>query len=265
MMSTSQSLPSADRVKPKAVVVLLLLALAPLSYADCEHPTENVVKALNDYPGGKTADLTTFVDCKVWPADPTKTLVALVNPQNVPDSDALHRGHYDLEMLVLETSSGTVLQNLFRKDALVTDAMILLNIRLDTARYILAPGVIAFGVRAYRRAPFDDEMQDMNLYVIQENKLKPILNNLMMYELYTGRAADSREHDCSSTDSSRTLAIAKTSTQGYADLIVQEKKSVRGAGSKDDCSDAKTRTSSRQYILHFDGSSYVLPTQLQDN
>jgi hypothetical protein len=249
---------------PKIIVAALLLALSPLSYAGCEHPTEGVVKALNDYPGGKTSDGRTFVDCKVWPADPTKTLVALVNPQNVPDSEAFQRHHYDLEILVLETSSGVVLQSLFRKDALITDTMQLLNIGLDTARYVLAPGVIAFGVRAYRRAPFDDEMEDLNLYVIQENKLKPILDNLMMHELYTGRDSDTGEHDCSSTDSSRTLAIAKTNTHGYADLMVQEKKSVRDVGSKDDCSDAKTFTSSRRYVLHFDGSSYVLPDELHD-
>lgn len=248
----------------RVTVAALLLALSPLSYADCEHPTDAVAKALNHYPGSKTVDWRTFADCKVWPADPTKTLVALVNPQNVPDSDAIQRRHYDLEILVLGTSDGNVLQSLFQKDALVTDAMLLLNIRLDTARYVLAPGVVAFGVRAYRSAPSDDQMQDISLYVIQENKLKPVLDNLMAYELYVGSDPDTREHNCSSTDSSRTLAIAKTSTHGYADLIVQEKKSVRGAGAKDDCSDAKTSTSSRRYVLHFDGSSYVLPDELHD-
>ena len=51
---------------------------------------------------------------------------------------------------------------------------------------------------------------------------------------------------------------------GYADLIVQEKKSERTGGSRDDCADANTTKSSRQYVVHFDGSSYVLPKELHD-
>ena len=47
----------ASKAMPKVTVAVLLLALSPLSYADCEHPTEDVVKALNDYPGGKIAEI----------------------------------------------------------------------------------------------------------------------------------------------------------------------------------------------------------------
>jgi hypothetical protein len=65
----------APNAMRKVTFAVLLFALSPLSYADCEHPTEAVLKALNDYPGGKTAELATFVDCKVWPLLPPGRLL----------------------------------------------------------------------------------------------------------------------------------------------------------------------------------------------
>jgi hypothetical protein len=147
---------------------------------------------------------------------------------------------------------------------LISDAEQLVGIHLDTARNVLAPGVLAFGVRANRHGRYAEDVQDINLYAIQEKQLKQILGNLEMHESIVAVSAEMNGHGCQSSDVTRTLAIAKTSSHGYADLIVQEKKSTRTDGSKDDCSDAKTSTSSRQYVLHFDGSNYVLPDELHD-
>jgi len=265
-MSISQYFPSSDQAVAKIIVAVLLLALSPSSNADCKSSTEKVIKALNDYPGSEVLDWGTYVECKVWPADPTKTIAALVDPHKVSNiSPSSDDGRSDLEVLVLETSSGNILQRLFQKGALISDAIPLMSIQLDTARYVLAPGVIAFGVRANRYGRFDNETQDINLYAIQENKLKQILDNLTMHESAIAMNDESNAHTCQSSDITRTLAIAKTSSHGYADLIVQENKSERSDGSRDDCADAKTTKSSRQYVLHFDGSSYVLPKELHDD
>lgn len=265
--SASLSLfPHHIKAMPKVIISVLLLTLSPLSHADCKSATEKVIKASNYYPGSYPVNWDNYVECKVWPADPTKIIAALVDPQKASDADpGADDGLSDLEVLVLEADSGNILQRLFKKGALISDAITLTGIELDTARYVLAPGVIAFGVRADRHGKYDQDIQDINLYAIQENKLQQILSNLQMRENIVSVNSESNAHDCPSTRISRTLAIAQTSSHGYSDLIVQEKKSVRGEGSKDDCADAKTSTSSRRYVLHFDGSSYVLPKELHDD
>lgn len=260
-MSIYQSFPSAGKVLTKIIIAALLLALSRLSYADCKSSTEQLIKALHYYPGSESVEWGIFSECKVWPADSTKTIAVLVDPHKTHNDDD---EHYDLEVLVLETSSGNVLRSLFQKDALITDAIPLASVQLDTARYLVAPGVIAFGVRSNRHGRYDEDVQDINLYAIQENQLKQILGNLVMRESILGVNDGMNAHNCRLIDISRTLAIAKTSSHGYADLIVQEKKSERDDGSTEDCTDAKTHTFSSQYLLHFDGSGYALPRELQD-
>jgi hypothetical protein len=251
---------------PKIIVAALLLALSPSSYADCKSSIEKALEALNVYPGRhfpvNPDDWHVDVQCKVWPADPTKTLAAVRYPLGKTRVHrALHQNN--LQVMVWDTSSGNVLQALYLNDTLLSTGLLpLTSIQLDTARYDLAPGVRAFGVRANREGVLHNNSQSITLYAIQENNLKQVLWSLSTHVSITN--AEVSGHSCQSTDISRTLAIAKTSSHGFADLIVQEKKTVWTDGSPDkDCKDGKTDTSSRRYILHFDGGSYPAPPELR--
>jgi len=171
-----------------------------------------------------------------------------------PDTE---RMLHDLDVLIVKTDSGEIQNRLFQKGAVSSDAIYFSGIDIDTARYQLAPGVIAFGLRANRGGQAA-EVQTIQLYVIQ-NKLNQVLSKLSMVEHFAENQTDCPH----SSDVRRTLAIANTASHGYADLILQEK-SIEGepVRTNTECTVNETK-SSRRYTLRFDGNSYVVPKPLQ--
>jgi hypothetical protein len=241
----------------KITVAALLLSLTQLSYAKCEGLTETLNEKLG-YLSNETEGY--FSACKIWPADAGKTIVALAHFQKgssitvPPDSSD---GLYDLDVLVVKTDSGEIQHHLFQKGVLSSDAISFSGIDIDTARYQLAPGVIAFGLRFNRGGPA--EVQTIRLYVIQQKKLKQILSKLSMVEYFSEAQVDCPH----SSNVRRTLAVAGTANHGYADLVLQEKMIVGDpVRTKSDCTVKKWQNSHR-YILHFDGDTYVVPQELQ--
>jgi hypothetical protein len=99
----------------------------------------------------------------------------------------------------------------------------------------------------------------LSLYVKEGDKLRPVLDRLVVYA-YGGewdtRCAGER------SNTMRTIEIGKTSSHGYADLIV---KSVttgmvgEGEGEGEGC-DVKTTTAKPVLTtLRYNGKTYVLP------
>lgn len=241
----------------KIIVAALLLSLAQSSYAECEGLTEKLNEKLG-YPDNETEGY--FSACKIWPADTNKTIVALAHFQKgssftvPPDSSD---GLYDLDVLVVKTDSGEIQHHLFQKGVLSSDAIYFSGINIDTARYQLAPGVTAFGLRFNGGGPA--EVQTIRLYAIQQKKLKQILSKLSMVEYFS-----EAQVECPYLSNvRRTLAVSGTTSHGYADLILQEKMIVEEpVTTKNDCTVEKWQSSHR-YKLRFDGDTYVVPQELQ--
>jgi hypothetical protein len=230
-------------------VLLLLIALwlPTLGYADCDATIQQVSRTLS-YPQDDSVRY--FANCKIWPADPGKTIVALAYFQagsNFSSPPEEGEGLYDLDVLIISTASGDILQRLFQKGALVSDAIALKTLTIDTGRYVLAPNVLAFGVRAMSGNPHVD-LETLHLYTIRNIELKSVLAGLVTYSLFgepQGLDGLSR-----SSETKRTLSVAKTSNQGLANLVVQEKEN-------------DATKSSRRYVLRFDGQQYLLPNRLK--
>ncbi len=241
----------------KLAVAALLLSFAQLGWAECEGLPEQLNKELG-YPDLETENY--FSACKVWPADAKKTIVALAHFQkgssfSVPPDGG--DGLYDLDVLIVRSGTGEIQHRLFQKGAVSSDAIRFIGIDLDTARYQLAPKVIAFGLRANRGGPAD--VQTITLYVVRQNRLKSILSKLSMVEYF----AESHIDCPHSSEVRRTLAIANTVSNGFTDLILQEKKTEGvPVGTIDGCTMDETKTSQR-YTLRFDGNIYVVPKELQ--
>ena len=244
-----------------AMLVLLALLLPTPGYADCETTVHQVSKTLG-YPQDESARY--FFDCKIWPADPSKVLVALAyfqdNP-NIGPPPGGGEGPYDLDVVVVSTASGDILRRLFQKGALVSDAIYLKSIAIDTGRYVLAPKVLAFGVRAMRGNPHVD-FETMNLYVTRNNKLESVLTGLVTHPLF---GEPQGPDGCSrSSETKRTLSVAKTGNHGLANLVVQEKSiEQQQTAAKDTCETDETKSSQR-YVLRFDGKKYLMPKLLQE-
>jgi hypothetical protein len=163
------------------------------------------------------------------------------------------------------------LHRLSQKGALGND---LVGIGIDTANYELARGRRAFGVRAsYINSGSNyeehSETETINLYLPQDSNLKEILRNLIVGDAEFGEHSTRYEEPVDGfvcgygTIFTRTLATAKTNSQGYADMVLNEKMIGRQRflvkGSCDRIAD--TPSSSRQYLLRFNGNNYVIPEQ----
>ncbi len=197
--------------------------------------------------------------CKAWPGNPAKHIVALARPQDGATDDL---ANYDLDVVVVNTQSGEILQHVLRKGAITSDAMRFDGIGLDTANYALARGVRAFGVRTSHSHIGGTSSSDgtLSLYVPDGNELKPVLLDLPMDSSVSDRGGECNE----ARETARTLVMDSASSHGYAHLVVIEKRSNQEIKTLKEggCVETVSRSSHR-YVLQFDGTKYVAPKELQ--
>ncbi|MBX9406888.1 hypothetical protein K5E40_14495 [Pseudomonas baetica] len=195
--------------------------------------------------------------CKDWPAYPGLTISAKTRFTRAA-AGALST--HDLDLSVLKDAQPKPIATYHQATAFVMDGVSLRELTLDTARYKLTPDLRAFGVRALltngsRLNPLEENQ--LSLYVREGEKLRPVLRQLVVYE-YGGEWDD----NCAGErfEISRTIDIAKTSSHGYADLIVKTQQTgTKSEGEGDACEDKTTVYSPVLTTLRYDGNSYVLP------
>ena len=173
---------AADKGLPfilKTIATVLLFSFSSVSYADCDSLVAKLNTFLN-YPNSEPDGEQSFTSCKAWPADPSKTIVALVHFQkgsyfNAPPVPG--NGLFDLDVLIVKSDNGEILQRHLQKGALSSDAMALSGITIDTARYTLAQQIRAFGVRAdfsHSGGSNPAHYQVINLYIAQSKKISQV-------------------------------------------------------------------------------------------
>ncbi|MHC5150686.1 PA3715 family protein [Stenotrophomonas rhizophila] len=213
---------------------------------------------LPDRPG-YTRDTAASV-CRRWPARPELTLVATPVWRD-GDHDARDG---DVEVLVIDsdtlaTRAWTVLPGALDSDAIFFDGM-----QLDTARYLLAPDTLAFGLRVQRRNgsgpnPFSEEQ--LHLLAVQADTLRtlgpPMVLRRFQAEWDTRCAGES-------TDVTRTVAVGSKGQHGLADLILRERRvTTHSWMDGDTCRDQDTPVDGERRVLRFDGRRYAVPEALQ--
>lgn len=251
----------------RIIVLLWLLSLSPLSLADCESLITQLGSEL-EYPDGTTYEASDLSACKALPTDQTQSIIAFANLQKSPSPvDSLEL--YDLDVLLVKNESGKILERLFRKSAFQPDALVLSGIVIDTARYHLAPKMRAFGITASYEShsrSYIANISTANLYAPKDQSLTEVLTNLVIYN-YSGTGGaemDAAGDSCTSTvtEIKRTLSIEKTSTNGYADILITEKSNQSESKLvKNDCKTTSS-ASTKRYALRFDGNVYVVPKEL---
>lgn len=198
--------------------------------------------------------------CKTWPAQPQWLLVAV--PLITQTGDDENTG--DLELLVLDKASLKVQQRQKLAGRMSDDAIQIHSVELDTARYQLAPDIVAFGLRLTlannsRANPFEEA--DLWLYAIDHGQLRPVLDGIVTHS--NGGEWDTL---CAGTfqGADRTLAMDSAVHNGYADIRVTEKSSsdVSVVGKDGQC-DSKTDNSKQTYRLSYDGKRYQVPKVLR--
>ena len=247
-----------------AVAFLLFAVFALPCVADCDTRVEKISDLVSQ--STKNSERA-FADCKVWPADPARTIVAVAalrqrsasGQPSTPDD-----GVYGLSVFVVTSSDGEILHRFIDNDALPSDAISLGGIAIDTARYRLGNGVLAFGVTATRGNP-RVEITSLDLYVAGSGGLQRVLKGLNVVR----RFSEQQLANCYRNDETeRTIAIAKSSTHGYADLLLTAKNSMsepvtEPKPSAGHCASTLT-LSTKRYLLRFDGKRYQLPRAMKD-
>ncbi|MEB2652868.1 hypothetical protein SOP89_15960 [Pseudomonas siliginis] len=225
--------------------------MAGQAWADCTPPA---VSAEAD-----------FSLCKEWPAYPSLTITALST--FVPDPVYGHDGSvgsYELDLAIITAGSPKPLATYHQPSAFLSDAIALESLELDTARYKLTPDLRAFGVRAHfkgssRVNPLDETL--LSLYVKEGDKLRPVLDRLVVYSFsgeWDGNCAGER------SETVRTLEMGKTSSLGYADIIVRSVTTgLVGEGPPDTCESKTTHEKPVLTTLRYDGQQYFVPENLR--
>ena len=210
----------------------------------------------------KSFDGTSMSRCNVWPAFPSQAIS--VKSTYLADSGGDDAGVFDLDLSIVNASTYNPIATYRKPGAYNSDAVRLDDLRIDTARYRLAPQVRAFGLRsmfAHSSHAIPYEKTDLALYVREGNELRPVLEGLVV-------AKNNGEfiNDCEGYTKTirRTVEIGPSSHHGLADLIVTTSGSkMKNTQSGKECLSKTTHLKQKQITLTYDGQQYIVPEDLR--
>lgn len=242
---------------------LLALLLMPLAHAgDDQTCDQGVIAAVATWAGIK-GNLASWADdqdgliaaasCKAMPNAPATTIAAIA-------FDTKHEGpgvdSGSKEQVVALVEAGKVVaadRSTIEEDALTEVG----SYRIDTAPYVLAPGVRAFGVvfsSSARGASCPDAWAEhaLTLWLRDGSRLRAVMGtNLDGWVSVEGTSCGSG--DSRSESAHITIAVEKTATHGFADLSLTATITQSQSKGGDD-SDTGKRV--ERTLLKYDGTSY---------
>lgn len=132
---------------------------------------------------------------------------------------------YDVYLLLVDRT-GEIICKYFEKEALVSDAVRLTGVTIDTAPYDVAPGVRAFGITSshyLQSRPNPYSGRSLSLFIRQDSGFVKILDDFEV-QSYQG---DGNEM-CESTywDEQNILIMLKNQTDGFNDILIKSKEKV---------------------------------------
>ncbi|NIK00997.1 hypothetical protein [Xanthomonas cannabis] len=237
-------------------------ALAHAAAATCDARSIAAVAQADVFDGAVATapdDRVVAQTCKLWPYDATIRLAAIAFA-----ADAAAPGERELQLRValLDAASGKVLAGYTQ--ALGEDAAFELDadsLRLDTARYDVAPGTRAIGVvvHSVARGPScpDFSSEDALTLLVRDGRtLRPVLQrDLSLWQRVKGEPCSPGQGGVITESAELALAMAPQSHAGYADIVltanIRTLESVTGGGP-----DAGRTRRARQ-LLRYDGTRYV--------
>jgi hypothetical protein len=201
-----------------------------------------------------------LVACKKIPSKSELTIVVLPLLTSATDAEVTV---YDLDILVVKSNSGEVVSNLYKERALESNAMQIESIKIDTAAYVLNEKYRAFGVKisTYHRGGEEAGNEILSLYVTDGNSLLPILPNIeTAFNTFDRMGGGCKDNQ----DVTRAISISNTKTDGYNNLMVNEKttSSKDPVQEGDECKKgAVTKTG---YTIKYDAQAkkYLVPEKI---
>lgn len=202
------------------------------------------------------------VVCKVWPASPDKTLLAVKLQHAINTDQAVDEA--DLDLVVADSARDRIVQRHRQDGLLSSDAIRVASFAFDTARYRLDDKTTAFGLRirrsgASRANPYEDET--LGLYVIDASGLRSVLHNLLVMR---NRGEWDTRCEGEFTDSRSTISIDGKRDNGYAGLLLNTvARTTRNVAKGEDCDEVDAGTDKSSARLRYDGREYAVPDDLR--
>ncbi len=179
--------------------------------------------------------------CARHPVHPNQTIVALFHElAEAPGSNDVYRAGFAIAVIDIPRKR---VFSIYRSEIEEDGGTRIRGgggLRLDTARYYVTPTVRAFGVRMnidysprYAEGGSSDQL---TLFVQEGNKLRPVISDLAMSSwemLDSSGCFDQPENSklpCVIADQTRTLALARGSTNGWRDLELIKTTTQRDSG-----------------------------------
>jgi hypothetical protein len=192
--------------------------------------------------------------CRRDPVTKDQFIVALVSPSDAPGQVAKSGNdeHFDLDAVIWNQRTHAVVAHRHDAGYLLSDASSLRSSSVDTARYVLAPGVRAFGVRDVHY-PSNTHSKwgetHLTLFVQQGDRIERIFASQV--ELLTD---DGDTPTC--VDATRairtTVGTVTSQSHGYADLSVVTRDVTESGLPGKPCGPAKIE----RHHVSYDGTTY---------
>ena len=171
----------------------------------------------------------------------------------------------DLDVIVLDAGTFKVQRRLRLQEAIDDDAFKIRAIAFDTARYQVAPGQMAFGIRIAKKGssrvnPLDEV--SLSLFVIDDEHLRPVLEGIV-----TDRYAGEWDSNCAGTvtTTNRVLSMGDKGAHTYADIWATERTSVTTTmvDGEGECVEHISHGDPHRIQLIFDGERYKVPQAMK--
>lgn len=195
------------------------------------------------------------VICHVWPGNSERTLAAVLAKPSTP-----HQQSYpEILLLVLDTKTLDIEQQLKLPGESITSIKAL---AFDTDSYAVNQQHPAFGLRIQKNSHPLKEI--LSLYVVEHQKLRPILNGIAITEVQFDKKVEQTCQDGHYRNYHRRLFVKPTTSPTYADILVTEMTTFYQVEKAPDntCAFAGTAPAFT-YTLHYNNGQYTLPRELQ--
>ena len=202
-----------------------------------------------------------LIHCKSDPVDDSSMIMAYA--QWISVKDRPEEGEYYLDLIKFKPENLKVVDHYRVTEPMVSDAISLDSIELDTANYKVTESNRALGLRlnySGHSQPNPFSMQLLNLYDLKNKK--QILDSLIVTR---DRAETDMDCNADAEERTSTLVMQKNQTKKYTDILVNSKiKRYQMQIVAEECQEVNHQFKQQHFTLKFDGNQYQIPQSYKD-
>jgi hypothetical protein len=235
-------------------IINLNLFISGVAYAGFCDDSNVITKILKQAKIAKVEQ--SLRDCKLDPVDDSTMIMAYASWR--PEE-----GDYALDLIQFNPKNLKIADHYRVAERLVSDAISLDSIALDTANYKVSESNRALGLRlnySGHSQPNPFSMQLLNFYDLKNKQ--QILDSLIVSR---DRAETDMHCNADAEERTSTLVMQRNQTKKHMDILVNSKiKRYQTQVIAEECQEVNQRFSQQRFTLKFDGEQYQIPKSFKD-